>query len=193
VETVKKIFLVIGAFLCGSFLSYAVGYPSMLLALRWGLWASAVAAAMLLLALGWLWRRQQEPGRRTFFRVMLIGAAFAACVVVFVATPAFLNAVLNSIEQSTRGNLFAMRSALSNFQGENDGRAPKGLDALVDGQKYLYAIAKAKLPPHHPDSDKVRPGSAPDDTGGWLYDSDIGNVWVNCTHTDRKGQTWAEY
>lgn len=192
-QTVKGFFVIFGAFICGVILAYAVGFPSMFLAVRWGLWGPAGLEAALLIALRYFWSRQQDPGRRTFFRVMFISAAFVACAVVFVATPAFLNMFMHSQETSTRGNLFAMRSALSNYQGENNGRSPKGLDSLTEGSKYLYAIAEAKTPPHHRDSDAVRLGTEPDDSGGWLYDVDIGNVWVNCTHTDRKGKVWAEY
>jgi hypothetical protein len=35
-------------------------------------------------------------------------------------------------------------------------------------------------------------------TGGWMYDNDpndtyYGSLWINCTHTDRKGTRWDAY
>lgn len=104
----------------------------------------------------------------------------------------------NRYEGSMRGNLGAVRSALSIYYGDLEGAYPEDLRALTVQGKYLTAIPKVKIPVHHWASAKVHAGPAPDDAGGWYYnnvpgDANIGTVLINCTHTDVKGSVWTSY
>jgi len=106
--------------------------------------------------------------------------------------------IVKSNEGATKGNLGSIRSALSIYYGDTKGEYPTDLAALTVGGKYLKSLPRAKVPPHHSDSNAVRQGRSPDDSGGWFYDndlldSDFGQVFVNCTHTDTKGKVWTEY
>ena len=101
-------------------------------------------------------------------------------------------------EKATKGNLGAIRSALSIYYGDKNGSYPADISVLTAGGKYLQGMPAAYTPPYHPDSAAIHYGAQPDDTGGWLYNNDIhsanyGTVLVNCTHTDRKGTAWNSY
>jgi hypothetical protein len=102
----------------------------------------------------------------------------------------------------TRGNLGAIRSALSIYYGDMEGVYPPALENLTDGGKYLTTLPLAQTR-IHPDSNQVTPidGQQNDarqipDTGGWYYvttGANQGNVGVACTHTDVKGSVWNAY
>jgi hypothetical protein len=102
-----------------------------------------------------------------------------------------------SREGATRGGLNSLRSALSVYKGDQQGRHAPDLSVLTVAGKYLSKIPLSKVPPYHPDSFAVRLGTTSDDSGGWLYDPTGGPrpapVRVNCTHTDSKGTVWTAY
>lgn len=110
-----------------------------------------------------------------------------------VAIPKFADLVRVGTEGATKGNLGAIRSALSIYYGDTEGNYPSHLDALLVGGKYLSQIPQAKPERWHSDSNHVVLGSSPTDVGGWLYDPKTGTLLVNCTHEDRRGNVWTSY
>jgi len=122
-------------------------------------------------------------------------------IVLAVAIPQFARARLRAKELDTRKALTALRSALAAYHKDMGGRYPAHVSELLLGDKYLRSVPKAKVPPHHMDSDSVRlalHSSDSDDSGGWAYvaepsSKDWGTVFVNCTHTDIKGASWSDY
>lgn len=111
--------------------------------------------------------------------------------------------IRKSNEGATRGNLGAIRSALSIYYGDMEGLFPADPYTLTLGKKYMKTIPTAKLPPYHSDSNAIRLISGEDykagdldDTGGWLYVIDgenTGTAAVNCLHTDTRQKSWVEY
>ena len=119
-----------------------------------------------------------------------------------IAIPKFADLIRKSNEGSTKGNLGALRSALSIYYGDMEGYYPMNLNALTAGGKYMSALPKAKTPNYHQDTAAVIYGSSGadiTDAGGWAYGNvmavgdSYGSVMVNCTHTDSKGSTWVDY
>lgn len=118
-----------------------------------------------------------------------------------IAVPKFADLVRKSNEGAAKGNLGAIRSALSVHYGDLEGVYPYHPAALTAGGRYLDALPKAKTPNYHPDSDAVALVVAADaltDAGGWAYvadpsSPDWGTLYVNCTHTDTKGSVWSAY
>ncbi|MBI4348025.1 MAG: hypothetical protein HY553_14305 [Elusimicrobia bacterium] len=118
-----------------------------------------------------------------------------------IAIPKFAELTRASIEGATKGNLGAIRSALSIHYGDHEGFHPYHPSALTANGLYLRELPKAKAPTYHPDSAAVRLVESPaeaDDAGGWLYvgnpgAADHGSLYVNCTHTDSKGSSWLAY
>jgi len=103
-------------------------------------------------------------------------------------------------EGATKGNLGAIRSALSIYYGDLEGRYPAALDQLTINGKYLATIPSADMG-QHPKSNSGIFACAPSelkDTGGWAYcnkpkNKNYGSVWVDCTHRDSKGTQWFNY
>lgn len=100
--------------------------------------------------------------------------------------------------QSPGSGLGTIRSALSIYYGDMEGHYPQDLAALTIGGKYLNDLPKVGPLNIHPPSSSVRTGLTPTDEGGWLYNNlpanaNVGNVMINCTHTDAKGSTWTAY
>lgn len=122
-----------------------------------------------------------------------------------IAIPKFSQLIMKGNEASTRGNLAALRTALSVYCTDCDGYYPTDtLASLTVGAKYLPQMPVVKIPSvlgnniGHPDSAAVSGVIAPNDAGGWAYDNNSndnnwGGLWVNCTHSDTKGALWTSY
>lgn len=124
-------------------------------------------------------------------------------IMAYVVAAQFSHLIRMSNEGATRGNLGAIRSALSLYYRDTEGRYPAELSALAHDGKYLQRLLPSKSSRYHPDSSRVRlmtslqyAAGEFDDSGGWAYvvsGSSAGLVMVNCTHTDSKGSAWSSY
>src|SRR5438105_1089929 len=95
--------------------------------------------------------------------------------------------IRKSTEASTKGSLGALRSSLSVYFSDNEGRFPSdNLASLVPN--YIAAIPPVKTPGFHEETSQVIAEATPSDTGQWSYDNiagnDFGVVRVGCTHSD---------
>ena len=133
----------------------------------------------------------------TLIELMIVVAIIG--ILAAIAIPKFADLIRKSNEGATRGNLGAVRSALSIYYGDMEGQYPDDPYALTLSQKYLRAIPTAKTPPFHSDTNSVSlTAQQTIDGGGWGYNnvstSDaLGTLWVKCTHTDTKSKLWSEY
>jgi len=134
----------------------------------------------------------------TLIELMIVVAIIG--ILAAIAIPKFADLIRKSSEGASKGNLGALRSALSIYYGDMEGVYPAAPDSLTIGGKYLSAVPVAKAPNYHPDTSVAALGaaSALDGTGGWWYtnvntDANFGSVSVNCTHTDSKGSIWTVY
>jgi len=144
----------------------------------------------------------------TLIELMIVVAIIG--ILSAIAIPKFADLIRKSNEGATKGNLGAIRSAMSIYYGEIEGWYPTtdpGPVLTMDNGKYLKEIPACYNPPYHP---KVAVFDMTNSTGGvengtagaWAYqesrtpnagDKPWGDVWVNCTHTDSKGTTWSAY
>ena len=135
----------------------------------------------------------------TLIELMIVVAIIG--ILAAIAIPKFAELIRKSSEGASKGNLGALRSALSIYYGDMEGSYPANVSALTIGGKYLSAVPPAKAPNYHADGSAVVLMSAaatPSDTGGWWFndtigDANVGGVLVNCTHTDTKGTVWTGY
>ena len=146
----------------------------------------------------------------TLIELMIVATIIG--ILAAIAIPKFAEMVRKSKEGSTKGSLGALRSALSIYYAENEGRFPgdgngsctfaTGLVYLTSNGKYLSSIPFAKVADYHTDQstelDGESAGCVPNDTGNWFYisyqlDTNVGQLVVNCTHTDTKGSIWTTY
>ena len=134
----------------------------------------------------------------TLIELMIVVAIIG--ILAAIAIPKFAELIRKSSEGASKGNLGAVRSALSIYYGDMEGVYPADMASLTIAGKYLTVIPNAKAPNYHADSPTVTAGAltALADGGGWYFvnaqtDANIGNVLVRCTHTDTKGTVWTGY
>jgi prepilin-type N-terminal cleavage/methylation domain-containing protein len=145
-------------------------------------------------------KRSKGVADRGFTLIELMIVVAIIGILAAIAIPKFAELIRKSNEGSSKGNLGAIRSALSIYYGDMEGLYPVELASLTLNGKYMASIPKSKAPNYHPDSSEVSTGSANavTDAGGWAYDNvpsdaNFGTLWVNCSHTDTKGSSWTTY
>jgi prepilin-type N-terminal cleavage/methylation domain-containing protein len=142
----------------------------------------------------------------TLIELMIVVAIIG--ILSAIAIPKFADLIRKSNEGATKGNLGAIRSAMSIYYGEIEGWYPTsdpGPILTMEGGKYLKEVPPCYTPPNHfknasfelAATSTTEAGAA----GAWGYqenrtpgaDRPWGDVWVNCTHTDSKASTWSGY
>ena len=153
----------------------------------------------------------------TLIELMIVVAIIG--ILSAIAIPKFADLIRKSNEGATKGNLGAIRSALSIYYGEMEGWFPTmastagntqlGAIMTMENGKYLKDIPKCYCPPFHTSAVTVAlTVSSGDETtdatanGTWAYQANNapasgqkqwGEIWINCTHTDSKSQVWSTY
>ncbi|MBI4064498.1 MAG: prepilin-type N-terminal cleavage/methylation domain-containing protein [Elusimicrobia bacterium] len=149
--------------------------------------------------------RSRERGF-TLIELMIVVAIIG--ILAAIAIPKFADLVRKAQEGKTRGNLTAMRGALSIYYGDNDGTYPQdNLAILTTNTKYLKATPQAHVPAISTENNTGHAAtttvttfatvaaSSNTDTGVWAYvdnttNSDWGDVRIGCTHNDSKATVW---
>ena len=149
----------------------------------------------------------------TLIELMIVVAIIG--ILAAIAVPRFADLVTKSREAAAKGNLGAIRSAVSIYYADNDGMWPTTLanndgntpvaaDSMINCQtagghsKYLANLPFISVGGHGNQNAEV---SALADAGGWWYvgsglldpTTRNGDVYVNCTHLDTKDNaisTW---
>ena len=151
----------------------------------------------------YMMKSNKRSGAKGFTLIELMIVVAIIGILAAIAIPKFADLIRKSKEGATKGNLGAVRSALSIYYGDLEGNYPTdNLSELTTGGKFLPSIPDAKTPSYHTDQTTVVTGAsqtvAVTNAGGWAYvnnsaDSNWGNLWVNCTDTDSKGSIWMSY
>ena len=155
----------------------------------------------------------------TLIELMIVVAIIG--ILAAIAVPKFADLIRKSNEGATKGNLGALRSALSIYFGDNDGMYPAGADAGTTAMgvnlvpKYIKALPVCYAAGNHVkqtgeyNTNYYALAVAASDTGVWGYDgagqlthelamtaagrANWGSAWVACTHTDTRSATWSSY
>ena len=139
-----------------------------------------------------------RKNRRGFTLIELMIVVAIIGILAAIAIPKFAELIRKSNEGASKGNLGSIRGALSIYYGDMEGTYPENMASLTVNGKYLSIIPIAKAPNYHSDGSGLSNVTASNDAGGWAYNNaagnaNLGNVWVNCTHTDTKGSIWTAY
>jgi prepilin-type N-terminal cleavage/methylation domain-containing protein len=153
----------------------------------------------------------------TLIELMIVVAIIG--ILSAIAIPKFADLIRKSNEGATKGNLGAIRSAVSIYYGELEGLFPQptasgatgtagtlGTILTLDNGKYVKDVPDCNTPPYHAKGAggnvEVTISSVNENTnpGWWAYrgsyiagGKQVGEVWVNCTHTDTKTAIWGTY
>ena len=149
--------------------------------------------------------RKKEKGF-TLIELMIVVAIIG--ILAAIAIPRFADLIKKSKEGATKGNLGALRSALSIYYGEQEGYYPTGLTDVLN-PNYIESIPAVKTGPHsgaaHADgltsvtvhnNCTSKAGATITDVGGWGYWKNnaknvmatLAGVFVECTGSDSKGE-----
>ncbi len=142
----------------------------------------------------------QKKKAFTLIELMIVVAIIG--ILAAIAIPKFSDLIDKSKEGYTKGALSTLRSAIAIYTADNSGRYPSDdLSSLLASHKYINSIPVVKVPrTSHPITNAVTVGSSTStfltDTGGWAYinnpaDRDFGQISVNCSHLDIKGEDWS--
>ena len=134
----------------------------------------------------------------TLIELMLVVAIIG--LLAAIAIPKFANMVVKAKEAAVIGKLGALRSAISIYYADNEGRFPQQVDLRLLNGKYMEEIPRISIPtvPAH----AFNNFSTMDPIGDWFdyaYNYNAPNlsgnckVNIHCTHTDSKGTTWSLY
>ncbi|HNF58550.1 MAG TPA: type II secretion system protein [Elusimicrobiota bacterium] len=148
----------------------------------------------------------------TLIELMLVVAIIG--LLAAIAIPKFANLVVKSREAAMKGQLGAIRSALSIYYSDNEGFYPPSIvvagtcssinenASVLDG-KYITKIPVIR---HATESDQGHNGNCiipwPDAVDGYypmIYltayvgGPPLGRVIISCDHTDTKSKTWSEW
>jgi len=132
----------------------------------------------------------------TLIELMIVVAIIG--ILAAVAIPRFADLIRKSQEGATKGNLGALRSALTIYYGDNEGLWPTSLSTLEsitdssNNPKYLDEVPMVKTGrrEHSPTSDET--DTASDDVGSatdnanWWFNTTNGKLKIACRHTDTK-------
>lgn len=108
-----------------------------------------------------------------------------------ISIPKFAELLERSREGATKGSLNAIRSAISIYYSQNEGRWPDDLTTSFSG---FMTIPPAKATPLGNSTNIALVSGVPTSEGtGWAYLQSGGLVWVNSTATDTKGTSFTTY
>ncbi|MFC1501376.1 type IV pilin protein [Elusimicrobiota bacterium] len=142
----------------------------------------------------------------TLIELMIVVAIIG--ILSAIAIPKFADLIRRSNEGATKGNLGAIRSAVSIYYGEQEGVFPNtsavgdlGTTLVGTDGKYIKEMPECKTPPYHANSTSdvtLASANEASNPGLWGYNNTIGtasygDVFVNCTHTDSRDQAWNTY
>ncbi len=145
-----------------------------------------------------------------FSAIEIVIAVAVVVLFAIIAVPKLADVLRKSNEGATKGGLGALRSAIAVYYGDHEGNYPGEniVEEITADGKYIKEIPVAYCPPYHPKSGKVivltgeNDADIPEDTGEWIYkavenDDDgtgrvKGQIWINCSHVDSKGNIWSE-
>ena len=142
----------------------------------------------------------KELGKKGFTLIELMIVVAIIGILAAIAIPKFADLIRKSSEGASKGNLGALRSAMSIYYGDMEGVYPASMLSMTIGGKYMNVIPVAKAPNYHADSaaETLLSAGALVDGGNWFYmdtasNPNVGNVLIRCTHTDTKGTIWTGY
>lgn len=130
----------------------------------------------------------------TLIELMIVVAIIG--ILAAIAIPRFAQMLERSRDGATKGNLGALRSAVSIYYGDKEGVWPTDLTTAFTS--YMNPLPPAKSTPLGNSTLVTNVAAVPGSAGsGWAYftasGSSQGNVYCNSNATDAKGDSFTTY
>lgn len=128
----------------------------------------------------------------TLIELMIVVAIIG--LLAAIAIPKFGGMLVRAKESKAKARLGSLRSAISIYTADFEGRFPEALSAVTP--HYINMIPEIEIPSptNHGQSNASR--TSIDDWASneaWVYASWTGKLLINCTHIDTKGSTWSTF
>ena len=123
--------------------------------------------------------------KRGFTLVEIVLVIVLIGILAAIIVPKFAGQTGKAKIAATKANIESLRSAIRLYQGNNDGTLPSDLTSLVG--IYLQTMPEEAITPSSAESTVI------DGSGGWSYDSSMGEVAVNLSGSDADGTPYSSY
>jgi len=145
-------------------------------------------------------------GGFTLVELMIVVAVMS--LLAALAIPKMSDLIIRGKESGSRRALSYMRSAISIYYSDNEGKFPTNLEtALTTNGGYMNRVLRAELPRNknfggHGSNEGVSQvasqfaGDSVDDDAGnnvWIYSSTGGDIRINCSHWDARNFIWSTW
>ncbi len=138
-------------------------------------------------------KKSQDPGTGfTLIELMIVVAIVG--LLAAIAIPKFGGMLVRAKEAKAKARLGSLRSAVSIYTADMEGRFPEILTGVVPNHISMIPEIGIPSPVNHGDNNANRATLndwASDEA--WVYNSATGKLFINCTHTDTKGSTWSTF
>jgi prepilin-type N-terminal cleavage/methylation domain-containing protein len=151
-----------------------------------------------------LYNKNRKQKGFTLIEIMIVVAVIG--ILAITTLPKLTQVVYRAQESMTIANLRVLRSAITAYAVDHEGRYPTDNLACLIAEGYLKEIPLERTPPHdtfagHPGGNVV--GAGPRASWGagiqnWYYFNDpsepewYGKIVVDCGHVDSKGIIWSD-
>jgi|JI102314A2RNA_FD_contig_51_1627492_length_600_multi_3_in_0_out_0_1 type IV pilus assembly protein PilA len=140
----------------------------------------------------------------TLIELMIVVAIIG--ILAAIAIPKFADLITKSKESAAKGSLGSVRGATTIYYSDTEGVWPGTLASLAVANKYLDQLPLCTVPRNSTSFLGHTTNAGEQDINGpivandanantqiWVYSQTLGNVAVNCTHSDTKGSTWSTW
>lgn len=133
-------------------------------------------------------------GKNGFTMIELVLVIMIIAILTAIIVPRYLSQIPQAEIATTKANLQNIRGAIAMYRAEQ-GSYPATLSKLTDTPSttspYLRQIPYETC--SDPDVNTEVAGTTVTNAGGWLYDKNTGNVWVNKSGNDANGDAYSSY